>query len=584
MSEVNANTLRRPWDFFKYVVKDHRKWLYLAVLFVVLAAALGVGKNYFFKLIIDAVESDNLKKALFFGMMYPVSVFIVQSLYRSSGVVTGRLVLAVVKSATDSLHTYLLKHNHQYYSDRFAGAVTNKIKNVTNALDQIVPDLIWSQLDTAVTFIMTFILICTVDWQAGIVFLSLVIILGIVNRRLSRRKTLLSKENAAAGTQLQAKSVDVIGNMSAVRQYARTDLEEMSLESASALRYKTGIASWMYTEKVLFANSALILGFALMMFWVLVSKWGAGLVTTSEFILVIALVSQINGTLLFIGRAVNNTARAVGELREGLEDIYVPYDITDKPGAKALVVTGGSVELEAVTFKYESNTVFDNLQILIPGTQRVGLVGPSGAGKSTLVSLLLRQHDLTSGRILIDGVNIADISQDSLRKAIAVVPQEPALFHRTIRENIAYGNPEATMAEIEQAAKLAHAHEFVSSLPLGYDTLVGERGVKLSGGQKQRVAIARAMLKNAPILILDEATSALDSESEQLIQQALHELMQGKTVIAIAHRLSTLREMDRILVLDQGRIVEDGTHTSLQKAGGMYERLWTHQAGGFMLE
>jgi len=235
-----------------------------------------------------------------------------------------------------------------------------------------------------------------------------------------------------------------------------------------------------------------------------------------------------------------------------------------------------------VTFAYGESTVFENFSCVIPPGQRLGLVGPSGAGKSTFVSLLLRQQDITGGAIRIDGQNIAEVAQDSLRAAISIVPQEPALFHRTIRENIAYGKPDATDDEVIEVAKKAQAHDFITALPDGYNTLVGERGVKLSGGQKQRVAIARAMLKDAPILILDEATSALDSESEVEIQHALHALMSGKTVVAIAHRLSTLREMDRIIVLEKGVITEDGTHDTLKDFGGTYARLWSHQAGGFV--
>lgn len=251
---------------------------------------------------------------------------------------------------------------------------------------------------------------------------------------------------------------------------------------------------------------------------------------------------------------------------------------------KKLNITSGLIKWRNVTFEYGDNKVFNEFDLNIPSGQRVGLVGPSGAGKTTFVSLLLRQHDINKGEILIDGQNIAKVTQNSLRENIAVVPQEPLLFHRSIKENIAYGKPDATDNEIMTVARLARAHEFIKDLPKGYDTLVGERGVKLSGGQKQRVAIARAMLKDAPILVLDEATSALDSESEVAIQEALHKLMRGKTVVAIAHRLSTLREMDRIIVLEGGKIVEDGSHDSLLEHGGVYSRLWKHQAGGFLKE
>jgi ABC-type multidrug transport system fused ATPase/permease subunit len=272
-------------------------------------------------------------------------------------------------------------------------------------------------------------------------------------------------------------------------------------------------------------------------------------------------------------------------MKEGLAELMVSYDIVDVTEAATLAVTGGgTIDWKDVSFAFEANpnAVFNHFNLTIPSGQRVGLVGASGAGKSTFVSLLLRQHELTGGAIEIDGQNIAVVTQDSLRSHIAVVPQEPILFHRSIRENIAYGSPDATTEDIETAAKHAYAHEFIMTLPEGYETLVGERGVKLSGGQKQRVAIARAMLKKAPILILDEATSALDSESEVEIQKALHVLMEGKTVVAVAHRLSTLREMDRILVLENGTIIEDGTHDSLKDAGGTYATLWNHQAGGFL--
>jgi ATP-binding cassette, subfamily B, bacterial len=324
--------------------------------------------------------------------------------------------------------------------------------------------------------------------------------------------------------------------------------------------------------------------FSFGIFWILVTRWSEGFVSTGEFVLILALVSQITGTLLFIGRAFNNTARTLGEMAEGLDDLIIPYEIRDAEARSVLSVSEGVIVWQDVNFKFDNSQVFDSFNLSIASGERVGLVGPSGAGKSTFVSLLLRQYDLESGQICIDGQNIAEVTQDSLCEAIAVVPQEPMLFHRTIRENIAYGKPDATDEEIIAVAKKAQAHDFISALPLGYDTLVGERGVKLSGGQKQRVAIARAMLKDAPILVLDEATSALDSESEVAIQNALHELMAGKTVVAIAHRLSTLREMDRIIVLEEGKIVEDGNHNSLKDAGGTYQRLWEHQAGGFLIE
>ena len=378
--------------------------------------------------------------------------------------------------------------------------------------------------------------------------------------------------------------VDIFSNISTTRQYVRTSDEVERVKVASEEHRHASSLNWGFTELMLLVNTVILFVFSLGIFYLLVSRWNAGTIGTGDFILILALYSQITGTLLFVGRAFNNTARSFGEIEEGLAEILQPYEITDVEGAGTLSVASGKIEWKNVSFDYGEREVFTNFDLTIQPGERIGLVGSSGAGKSTFVSLLLRQHELTGGEIEIDGQNIALVTQDSLRRNIAVVPQEPMLFHRSIRENIAYGKPNASEEEIVEVAKKAEANDFILSLKEGYNTLVGERGIKLSGGQKQRVAIARAMLKDAPILVLDEATSALDSESEVAIQRALHALMVGKTVIAIAHRLSTLREMDRIIVLEKGKVVEDGTHETLSKAGGTYARLWEHQAGGFLQE
>jgi ATP-binding cassette subfamily B protein len=311
--------------------------------------------------------------------------------------------------------------------------------------------------------------------------------------------------------------------------------------------------------------------------------WQSGVITVGDFVLIqvyiIGLVSRIWG----IGGSMRRLFSSFADAHEMIEIFETPYSVADAPDAKRLSVTAGGISMEDVSFSFTGERgVFEGFSLAVRAGEKVALVGPSGAGKSTVTKLLLRMYDVAEGAIRIDGQDIRTVTQDSLRENISFVPQEPILFHRSLKENIRYGRPDATDEQVIEAAKKAHCHEFISKLPLGYDTHVGERGVKLSGGERQRVAIARAILKDAPILILDEATSALDSESEALIQDALHVLMEGKTVIVIAHRLSTIMTMDRIVVIENGKIAAEGTHDDLVAQGGLYQKLWSIQAGGFL--
>jgi ATP-binding cassette subfamily B protein len=342
--------------------------------------------------------------------------------------------------------------------------------------------------------------------------------------------------------------------------------------------------NWRYGEWILFWNGVFVHIFmgAMVLFAVYLAM--EGVLAPSDVTLLLATVWLLEGYFVHLSQQFNSVSEVWGQITESLRDILEPQDVTDVAGAKPLVVTNGKLAFADVTFEYDGISVFKKLSFTLPPGERVGVIGRSGAGKSTLMKIIMRHYDLAGGAILIDDTDIAGVTKDSLRSSIAVVPQEPALFHRTIAENIAYGRPDATRKEIMRAAEQAQAHDFIMALPEKYESLVGERGIKLSGGQRQRIAIARALLKDAPILLLDEATSALDSESEMLVQEALLTLMEGRTVIAIAHRLSTLRAMDRLMIFDAGKIVEDGTHEELMARGGLYAELWNHQAGGFLTE
>jgi ATP-binding cassette subfamily B protein len=318
-------------------------------------------------------------------------------------------------------------------------------------------------------------------------------------------------------------------------------------------------------------------------FYLAIGYWREGKLTVGDFVLIQGLLVRVMDYLWSVGRIIRDVGRGMSDAREMIEVLETPHQIVDKPDAKDIVLSDGKIELKNLNFKYnDKKVVFKNFDLTIDPGKKIALVSKSGGGKTTIVRLLLRFYNVPENSIYIDGQDIMSVTQDSLRRNISLVPQDPVLFHRTLAENIAYSRPEATMEEIIAASKKAHCHEFIKRLPEGYNTYVGERGVKLSGGERQRVAIARAILEDAPILILDEATSALDSESEKLIQDALQELMKKKTTIAIAHRLSTISQMDEIIVLERGKIVDRGTHKELiNRTGSHYKKLWDIQAGGF---
>jgi ATP-binding cassette subfamily B protein len=573
-----------PFRFLWYVTKEYRLWFVLATFFVFVAAAGSVAMRLLVEVIVNGIESQDFVSVSYWVFAYPVVFFLISVVWRLSGVTGMNWLLGVSRTSVNVLTEYVNRHSHSYFSDRFAGSLSNKVNNVARANEEFAVLFLWSYLESGIPLILTGVVFLVTDVTVGLLYFALITVSIIVNILLLPRKRQFSLALAQSQSKATGFIVDVFSNIQAVRQYTRTFSEREIIMQRTEEVFSKARRSFLYSEYMMVINSLIFTGFAVLMFSVMIDRWLVGEVSSGRLLSFILLLTYTSHMVIFLGRILSNTAKMYGQAQEGLDETLLPHDIPDDTNAGTLQAQGGQIDWQNVTFEYGENNVFNNFNLTIKPGQRVGLVGPSGAGKTTFVSLLLRQHDITAGAIEIDGHNIAQVTQDSLRESIAVVPQEPLLFHRTIRENIAYGKPDATEEEIIEVAKQAQAHDFISELPEGYDTLVGERGVKLSGGQKQRVAIARAMLKDAPILVLDEATSALDSESEVEIQKALHILMEGKTVVAIAHRLSTLREMDRILVLEKGQIVEDGTHAALAQAGGTYQRLWEHQAGGFLQE
>ncbi len=577
---------RNPLRFFLFSSQPHWKVALLAIVLASIANAFAASASYVFKLITNAAVGLPAPEAyvdLLWASGLSVLVLAVAKLFwRIAGFAGAQWSMNSLSTARYALTSYVTLHSRAYFSDRFAGSLANKISHAARGMREAVELFLWEFLELAITAAASLLILFTTNATVAFIFLVWIIVVIALNIVFARKRIPYSVQSQKLETSLNGSTVDLLGNVGTMQEYARRSYEIERLRSATDERRKAGLKNWYFGEWIRIMNSILLVIFGSIMAFTVVHFAQLGLVSTGDVVLVIAVIFRVEGLLQSLGSNINRFAEIWGEIEESLEEIIEPHEIPDRAGARKLLVTRGDLSLHNVTFSYAGNRVFGNLNLDIRSGERVGLVGKSGAGKSTLVRLILRHHVLESGTIAIDGRDIASVTQESLRNAISVVPQEPLLFHRTIRENIAYGNPDASIEAIKEAARLAYAHEFIERLPAGYESMVGERGVKLSGGERQRVAIARAILKNAPILLLDEATSALDSESEVEIQKALRELMKGKTVIAIAHRLSTLREMDRIIVLDSGTIVEEGTHEELSKGSGVYSQLWTHQAGGFI--
>jgi ATP-binding cassette subfamily B multidrug efflux pump len=429
-----------------------------------------------------------------------------------------------------------------------------------------------------------------VDWRLGVP--TLVWFIGYVWFLIHFVPKLrdLSRASSEMRSIVMARVVDSYTNILTVKLFARMKDEDAYVRESVDDHQAAMARHQGYTARIMFVltllNAALLVGTAAVGLWL----WAHGVVSAGVVATALPLAWQMTNAAGWVSWEVSSIFENIGVVQEGMQSIAVPHGGVDRADAKPLEVSRGEVRFERLTFSYgrtDAAPVIEKLDLAIKPGERVGLVGRSGAGKSTLVNLLLRFYDVEQGRILIDGQDIAGVTQESLRSAIGMVTQDTSLLHRSIAGNIRYGRPTASDAEIIDAAKKAQAHDFILSLKdwknrSGYEAHVGERGVKLSGGQRQRVALARVLLKNAPILVLDEATSALDSEVELAIQDQLLDLMEGKTVIAIAHRLSTIARMDRLIVLEHGRIIESGTHAELLRLGGIYAELWRHQSGGFI--
>ncbi len=488
----------------------------------------------------------------------------------------------------EEVFAYAQRLSPAYFESTLSGKIAHKAV--------MLPDQMLALFDmTVFDFVpgaMFFVFVAAYFYVASAVFcaaagLGIVVYFtgSLLLGRECARRAAANNETRAAVT---GRIVDVITNVRNVFQFANQGVEDRELTRYTGEERERRMA--LYRSVVRLRCSQYVMDILMWIGFVggALYGWVHGRMTAGDFVMVTTLTGSLLQTAYTLGQRIPDFYDQLGSAIESIDTLIVPATVRDEPGAGTLAVTSGAIHFERIAFAYEprgrgrgSRNIVHDFELYIPPGQRVGLVGPSGAGKTTLMGLLLRMHDVTGGAIRIDGTDIREVTQQSLRGAIGLIPQDTNLFHRSLLENIRYGRPDAADEEVIEAAKRAHAHEFIVELEHGYDTLVGERGIKISGGQRQRIAIARAILRDAPILLLDEATSALDSHSEQKIQEAMKEAMAGKTVIAIAHRLSTVMDMDRLIVLDRGVIVADGSHTELLLQGGLYAELWRKQSGGF---
>jgi ATP-binding cassette subfamily B protein len=545
---------------------------------IVGGASCAVAVQYGMKLLVDTMSQAGRDShqiwwpfGLFIALIAIENVF-----WRLGGWLGCRTVVASCAEMRVDLFGHLTGHPMRYFAEHYAGALGSRISATGTAAGAVYGALIWKITPPCVDFIGAVLVLATVRAQMALAMVACVVLVAVIITYFGVRGRGKHQRFAAQAANVGGELVDLVSNVWTIKAFSARERERQRLDEKIQAEAQAQRRSWLYLEKArVLHDLCLALMAGGMLAWA-IELWTLGQVTPGDVVLVSALTFRILHGSRDLALALVDTSQHMGAIGETLGIIAQPHALPDHDDEWP--VNQGSIEIDQVSYAYPGGGgVLEGVDVRIEPGQRVGIVGPSGAGKSTLVGLLQRLDDVTAGAIRIDGRDIRQMSQDSLRRQIAVVPQEPALFNRTIYENILYGRPGATREEVYAAARNAYCHDFIEQLPKGYDTPVGERGVMLSGGQRQRLGIARAFLKNAPVLILDEATAALDSRSEAVIQAALTDLMHGRTVLAVAHRLATIASFDRVLVMRAGRIVEDGHPDHLRRSGGLYEALWQAQ-------
>jgi ATP-binding cassette subfamily B protein len=575
------------WSFMGHFLKPYKS---VCIVYVCIAMLAGCWGPFNSMLIKDMINVLSLSHAQDISLLSWPAVLLVLNFivfdnftWRSIGYLNYKFQPVIKNQIISDVFRFVLGSSHQFFHDTFSGRLSSQITTLADNNERILRNISANFIRGFSLLMIAFITMYSVNTMFFYILAVWFLAFSSFSIFMSKRLVHLSDIHAGAESVISGQLVDSITNVSNVRIFARRLFEILRLDKYLFVTKETFQTKELFLIKLNFVQGMLIATMLGAMVYFLIHLYGQHLVSVGDFALILGLGMEVGHIAWYTMSEVDEFNEAVGKCKQSLNSLIVPQEIKDKKGATNLVITKGKITFSNVKFHYKGTApLFHNQSVTIEAGQKVGLVGYSGGGKSTFVNLILRLYDVTEGYILIDGQDIRDVTQESLYHNLAMIPQDPSLFHRTLMENIRYGRNEATDEEVREASRRAHAHEFIQVLPQGYESLVGERGVKLSGGQRQRIAIARAILKNAPILILDEATSQLDSVTERLIQDSLWELMQDKTTIVIAHRLSTLLHMDRILVFDHGKIVEDGTHQALLVRGGIYKTLWETQVDGFL--